>query len=150
MAGDLPYAVEATVSLKEYEISFLREEYQAELPTPSIQTKFNYAWGLVRSSSTQDQEKGVALLQDIYSESPSRRRECLYYLALGNFKLGKYREARKFNDALLNVEGQNPQALSLRSLINERVQRDGLVGVGIVGGIVVAGSVLLSALFRKK
>ncbi len=89
----------------------------------------------MRSSNTKDQEKGVLLLQEIYNDSPIRRRECLYYLGLGNFKLGKYRviikikekEARKFNDALLEVESQNPQALSLRTLINERVQRGDII-----------------------
>ena len=28
---------------------------------------------------------------EIYKENPSRRRECLYYLALGEYKLANYR-----------------------------------------------------------
>lgn len=34
---------------------------------------------------------------DIYRAEPGRRRECLYYLALGHYKMGNYEEARRFN-----------------------------------------------------
>jgi hypothetical protein len=40
----------------------------------------------------------------IKAGSPERRRECLYYLALGNFKLGNYGEARRYNDLLLEKD----------------------------------------------
>lgn len=39
---------------------------------------------------------------DIYRAEPSRRRECLYYLALGHYKMGNYEEAKNFNGALLS------------------------------------------------
>jgi fission 1 protein len=42
------------------------------------------------------------------------------------------------------------QAASLRDLVEERVQREGLVGVAIVGGIAVAAGVVGSLLFRGK
>ena len=35
--------------------------------------------------------------KDIYRQEPGRRRECLYYLALGHYKMGNYEEARRFN-----------------------------------------------------
>lgn len=60
---------------------------------------------------------------EIYKESANRRRECLYYLALGQYKLGHYNEARRFNDVLLEREPRNMQALSLKSLIDDRVAR---------------------------
>lgn len=34
---------------------------------------------------------------DIYRTEPPRRRECLYYIALGHFKLQNYEEAKKYN-----------------------------------------------------
>jgi hypothetical protein len=34
---------------------------------------------------------------EIYRAEPARRRECLYYLALGHYKMGNFEEARKFN-----------------------------------------------------
>lgn len=60
---------------------------------------------------------------EIYKESPGRRRECLYYLALGQYKLGHYQEARRYNDSLLDKEPRNMQALSLKALIDDRVAK---------------------------
>jgi len=90
----------------------------------------------------------VRLLSDIFKAAPERKRECLYYLALGNWKLGNYQEARRYNDILLDREPGNMQAASLKALIDDKVQREGLVGVAIVGGIAVAAGVVGSLLFR--
>lgn len=34
---------------------------------------------------------------DIYRTEPTRRRECLYFLAVGHYKLGNYPEAKRYN-----------------------------------------------------
>lgn len=94
------------------------------------------------------------LLSEIFRTSPERRRECLYYLALGNYKLGNYAQARKYNDLLIENEPQNLQALNLRSLIDDKVAKEGLMGVAIVSGVAVAagviGGILLRNLGRKR
>jgi fission 1 protein len=90
----------------------------------------------------------VRLLSEIFRNSRERRRECLYYLALGNYKLGNYAEARRYNELLLELEPANLQAGSLKSLIDEKVAKEGLVGAAIVGGIVVAAGVVGSLLLR--
>ena len=90
----------------------------------------------------------MRLLSEIFRASPDRRRECLYYLALGNYKLGNYSEARRYNDLLLDLEPANLQAGSLRQLIDDKVQREGLMGVAIVGGVVVAAMAAGSMFFR--
>ncbi|KAF7796350.1 hypothetical protein EIP86_007527 [Pleurotus ostreatoroseus] len=99
MTTEFPYAADAEVSLSYDELEVLRLQYQKELEQQfvTIQTKFNYAWGLVKSPMREHQVEGVRLLQDIYRAEPGRRRECLYYLALGHYKMGNYEEARKFN-----------------------------------------------------
>jgi mitochondrial fission 1 protein len=61
---------------------------------------------------------------------------------LGNFKLGNYAEARRYNDLLLDKEPNNLQAASLRTLIDDKVARDGMMGVAIVGGIAVAAGIV--------
>jgi fission 1 protein len=58
---------------------------------------------------------------EIYTDAPERRRECLYFLAIGNFKISNYSEARRFNDQLLKLEPRNDQALTLKQLIDEKV-----------------------------
>jgi len=79
-------------------------------------------------------------LTDIYRSEPARRRECLYYLALGHYKMGNFDEARKFNGnmisrpssfqsnpstsvLLLEKEPNNLQAHSLAQLIEKGVAR---------------------------
>ena len=90
----------------------------------------------------------MRLLSEIFRNSRERRRECLYYLALGNYKLGNYAEARRYNELLLELEPANLQAGSLKGLIDEKVAKEGLVGAAIVGGIVVAAGVVGSLLLR--
>ena len=90
----------------------------------------------------------MRLLSEIYRNAPERRRECLYYLALGNFKLGNYAEARRYNDSLLSIESGNLQAASLRGLIDDKVAKEGLVGVAIVGGVAIAAGVIGSLIFK--
>ncbi|KAJ3300014.1 mitochondrial membrane protein [Borealophlyctis nickersoniae] len=138
---NLPYASEVEASLSAQELGVLKEQYFKEIEKPRPQTKFNYAWALVRSRTKTDQQEGIRLLHEIYRDLPNRRRECLYYLALGEYKLGNYRDARKYNDTLLQLEGQNPQALALRQLIDDKVKTEGLMGMAIVGAAVAAAGI---------
>jgi fission 1 protein len=103
---------------------------------------------LIKSNQRNDQQTGVRLLSDIFRTSPERRRECLYYLALGNYKLGNYAEARRYNDLLLDKEPANLQASSLRSLIDDKVAKEGLMGVAILSGVAIAAGVVGGMIFR--
>lgn len=104
--------------------------------------------GLIKSNIRSEQQEGVRLLSEIFRSAPERRRECLYYLALGNFKLGNYAEARRYNELLLDHEPGNLQAASLRQLIDDKVAKEGLVGIAIVGGVALAAGVVGGFLFK--
>jgi len=104
--------------------------------------------GLIKSNLRQEQQEGVRLLSDIFRTSPERRRECLYYLALGNYKLGNYAEARRYNDLLLDKEPANLQASSLRGLIDDKVAREGMMGVAILSGVAIAAGVVGGMIFK--
>ncbi|KAL8800071.1 MAG: hypothetical protein Q9182_005437 [Xanthomendoza sp. 2 TL-2023] len=148
MAFTLPDAADADSPLKAEELQVLRAQYEKEGFYVGVQTKFNYAWGLIKSSSRNEQQEGVRLLSDIFRTAPERRRECLYYLALGNYKLGNYAEARRYNDLLLEHEPANLQASSLRDLIDDKVAKEGLMGVAILSGVAIAAGVVGGMLFR--
>ena len=90
----------------------------------------------------------MRLLTEIFRASPDRRRECLYYLALGNYKLGNYAEAKRYNDSLLELEGGNMQAQSLRQLIDDKVAKEGMMGMAIVGGLAAAAAVGVGMLIK--
>ncbi|RUS23209.1 hypothetical protein BC937DRAFT_90793 [Endogone sp. FLAS-F59071] len=151
MATDsLPFFDDAQSPMSDQHLEILKKQYVREGEYATTQTKFNYAWGLIRSRHSDDNETGVRLLAEIYTESPERRRECLYYLALANYKLSKYAEARKFNDQLLSIEPKNSQAQALRRLIEDKVSREGVIGMAIVAGITAIGGVIIAGLMRTR
>ncbi|KII87210.1 hypothetical protein PLICRDRAFT_176988 [Plicaturopsis crispa FD-325 SS-3] len=151
MPTELPYAADAEVSLSYDELEVLRLQYQKELAQQyvTIQTKFNYAWGLVKSPRREHQVEGVRILQEIYRAEPNRRRECLYYLALGHYKMGNFEEAKKFNGLLIEKEPTNMQAQSLSSLIDSGVQREGYIGMALAGGAAALGTIIVASLIRR-
>jgi len=147
----LPYAADASQSLPEQELKVLRHQYDIEREKGylGVQTRFNLAWGLVKSEKEEDATEGVKLLMDIYREEPSRRRECLYYLALGHYKLRNYDEARRFNNLLLTKEPNNMQSQSLSQLIESEVTKEGVKGMVVIGGLAALGAALAVQLFRS-
>lgn len=53
---------------------------------------------------------------DIYRTEPTRRRECLYFLAVGHYKLGNYQEAKRYNSEFLRGLGE-PTLASVAHII---------------------------------
>ncbi|OZJ01830.1 hypothetical protein BZG36_04787 [Bifiguratus adelaidae] len=148
MGDNLPNVQDAEVPLAPQELEVLRRQYVREGEDVSIQTKFNYAWGLVKSNKSVDNREGAQLLTEIYQSSPERRRECLYYLAIANYKLGVYNDARKYNEQLLQFEPTNRQALGLRTMIEKKVAKEGMIGIAIVGGLAAIGGIVIASLVR--
>ncbi|RKP06448.1 hypothetical protein THASP1DRAFT_31734 [Thamnocephalis sphaerospora] len=149
--------IEAPLADAELEASYsctrvrvLRKQFEREGMSVTPQTKFNYAWGLVKSHRKAEQVRGVRLLTELCRNSPQRQREGLYYLALGHYKLGNYHNARECVDQLLDLEPHNGQAKALRSLIERKVTRDGVLGFAIVGSLVAAASIVAAQLLRRK
>jgi hypothetical protein len=66
-------------------------------------------------------------MPEMYNEDTERQRECVYYLALGYYRLGEYGLSRKYNDLLLKSEPSNLQAQSLQQLIHQSVRQGNLV-----------------------
>jgi fission 1 protein len=88
---------------------------------------------------------------EIMAISEKYRRECLYYIAVGHFRLEEYPKSREYIDALIAAEPHNQQAKSMKLLIDNRVSREGMIGMAIIGGITIAAtSALAIALFRKR
>ncbi|CAO1628754.1 unnamed protein product [Parajaminaea phylloscopi] len=148
----LPYAADAETPLTPAELAVLESQYQKELASghASTQSRFNLAWGLVKSRNRDDMARGIGLLTEIYRSDPPRRRECLYYLSLGHFKMGNFDEARRFNALLIEREPNNLQAQSLQELIEKGVAREGYIGMALMGGAAAIGGVLLAGMLRRR
>lgn len=88
---------------------------------PSPQNEFNLALALVRSNLKQEITTGLEMFRTIYRSFPARRTECCYFLAIAEYKIGNYKNARHHTEMLLNVDPKNEQALELSAKIKEKV-----------------------------
>jgi len=129
--------------LQKFEQKYNEHSVRGAVPK---QVQFEYAWCLVRSDESSDVRKGVVLLEDLYTKgSEEEKRDYIYYLALGHTKLKDYQKAKKFIDAILYKEPNNGQALELKALVDDRLRKDGLLGMALVGGgaVMLGGAGLL-------
>ena len=62
--------------------------------------------------------------------------------------MGNYAEARRYNDLLLEKEPGNLQSGSLRQLIDDKVSREGMMGMAIIGGAAVVAGIVGGVLMR--
>ncbi|XP_054916324.1 mitochondrial fission 1 protein [Poeciliopsis prolifica] len=125
--------VVAPEDLKKFEKKYHNEQLKGSV---SKETKFEYAWCLIRSKYTDDIKKGVLLLEElVHKSSKDDSRDFLFYLAVANYRLKEYEKALKYIRTLLRNEPGNKQALELEKLIDKALKKDGLVGMAIVGGI---------------
>ncbi|XP_061664918.1 mitochondrial fission 1 protein [Syngnathoides biaculeatus] len=114
------------------------KKYNNELAKGAVskETRFEYAWCLIRSKYTDDIKKGIAMLEELVQKaSKDDTRDFFFYLAVANYRLKEYEEALKYIRILLRNEPGNKQALELQALIEKALKKDGLVGMAIVGGI---------------
>lgn len=118
------------------------------------QTRFNYAWCLIRSKYRADVHRGIMLLEDLCSTGDvDARRDYLFYLAIANTKIGEYARANDLIKKFLTVEPNNRQAQELEKVIKDRMTKEGLKGLALAGGaaLVVGGLVGIGmALAGKK
>ena len=68
----------------------------------------------------------------------SGKRDYLFYLAIGNARIKEYQVALKYVRGLLQVEPGNRQAQELESIIKKKMEKEGLVGMAVVGGATLA------------
>ncbi|XP_012690930.1 mitochondrial fission 1 protein [Clupea harengus] len=114
------------------------KKYNAELAKGPVskETKFEYAWCLIRSKFSNDINKGIQMLEELVTKSAKDdQRDFLFYLSVANYRLKEYERALKYIRTLLKSEPGNNQAMELKKLIDQALKKDGLVGMAIVGGI---------------
>ncbi|PKU76398.1 mitochondrial fission 1 protein A [Dendrobium catenatum] len=111
------------------------------------------SWALVHSRQTEDVNRGIAMLEASLdsSSSPLQTREKLYLLAVGHYRNGDYARSRQLLERCLEIAPDWRQALTLKKVVEDRVTKDGVIGIGIAAtavGLVVGG--IAAAVARKK
>ncbi|XP_012286592.1 mitochondrial fission 1 protein [Orussus abietinus] len=134
--------VVSSEDLKKFECKY-HDHLRTGDVTPKVQ--FEYAWCLVRSKYPADIRKGIILLEDLFNNHcDSERRDCLYYLAIGNARIREYQKALGYVRMFLQVEPSNQQVQHLETLIKKKMEKEGfkamaVAGMGIVGVATVLG-----------
>lgn len=150
-----PNADEVFVPLSATQLNVLAAQVKSEAPVPTVQSRFNYAWGLLKSSNEENVRLGISILTNMFKDVPSRRGEFLYFLSLGFFKLKQYREAKKYIDVLVahanKKETEIPKEIALlQSRVDGELARNSLVGLAIVSGGVAVMAGALSYLVKRR
>ncbi|KAL8147343.1 mitochondrial fission 1 protein A-like [Apium graveolens] len=144
--GDhIPWCNSDVVSGCEKEVAVSSEEQKAE----SI---MRFSWALVHSRQPDDVQRGIAMLEVSLTstDSPLQNREKMYLLAVGYYRSGEFAKSRQLVEQCLEIAPDWRQALFLKKTIEDRITKDGAIGIGITATVVglVAGG-LAAALSRR-
>ncbi|CAK1602683.1 unnamed protein product [Parnassius mnemosyne] len=132
---DILDEVVSSEDLQKFEKVFHEQLHQGKV-TPKAQ--FEYAWCLVRSKYPTDIRKGILLLKELFHSHTDGKRDYLFYLAIGNARIKEYNKASHYVKTFLEIEPANQQVLALERQINKRMEKEGLIGMAVAGGAVLA------------
>ncbi|XP_062167908.1 mitochondrial fission 1 protein A-like [Alnus glutinosa] len=111
------------------------------------------SWALVHSRQPEDVQRGIAMLEASLTNnasSPLEQREKLYLLAIGYYRSGEFSRSRQLVDRCLEIAPDWRQALTLKKTIEDKIAKDGVIGIGITAtavGLLAGG--IAAALARK-
>jgi fission 1 protein len=127
--------------ISDEELQKHREQFIASSNNSDINTQFQYALCLVRSGNPNNIHNAFQLFKKMFDTSTDEdfRRDALYYMAVAEAKLKNYEPALKYLDTILKVQPNNDQVRDLYVVVNKRMRKDGLIGLGIVGSAAAVG-----------
>lgn len=102
------------------------------------------SWALVHSRQPADVQRGLLMLEASLGAKPGKgeEREILYLLAVGHYRAGDITRARRFIDEAMEMAPDFRQGATLRKMIEDKIAKDGAIGIGIAAaavGIVASG-----------
>ncbi|EYU18651.1 hypothetical protein ABFS83_10G159500 [Erythranthe nasuta] len=148
--GDhVPWSTPDVILGCEREVAEARKDESADRTNESI---MRLSWALVHSRQQEDMQRGIAMLEASLTNtnSPLQKREKLYLLAVGYYRVGNYSKSMQLLDQCLEIAPDWRQALSLKKTVEDRVTKDGVIGIGITAtavGLIAGG--IAAALARK-
>ncbi|XP_047950918.1 mitochondrial fission 1 protein A-like [Salvia hispanica] len=109
------------------------------------------SWALVHSRQPEDVQRGIAMLEASLTNtgSPLQKREKLYLLAVGHYRGGDYSRSRHFLEQCFSIAPDWKQALSLKKNVEERITKDGVIGMGIAATAVSLIGIAAAAFARR-
>ena len=140
------------------DLKYMEAKYKLAMKNDSLtqDDEFQYACCLVKSPYEDDIKNGMKLFKTLVDNSYAGARECLYFLAMANYKLKEYSKALPLVSLVLEKEPSNSQAQDLKQLIVNKQRRDSVIGAAVLGGAASVGLIgalaagALLAFSRKK
>ncbi|KAH6779639.1 Tetratricopeptide repeat superfamily protein [Perilla frutescens var. hirtella] len=148
--GDkIPYSTPDVILGCEREVAEAKTNESDDRLNESI---MRLSWALTHSRQPEDVQRGIAMLEDSLTNAHStlQKREKLYLLAVGFYRSGDYPRSRHYLDQCLMIAPDWRQALSLKEIVEERITKDGVIGIGIAAtavGLIASG--IAAALARR-
>tara|TARA_B110000208_G_C11447013_1_gene313081 strand:+ start:31 stop:414 length:384 start_codon:yes stop_codon:yes gene_type:complete len=103
---------------------------------------------MLDANNAATQEDGIEMLFGL-TDRDFQTAECLYHIARGYLALGQLARSREICERLLQINPDFQEAWDLHEKYGEIVYKDGPVGLLALGGIAVAGALVLRALWAK-
>ncbi|MFS7928814.1 putative mitochondria fission 1 protein [Helianthus anomalus] len=104
------------------------------------------SWTLVHSWQPEDVQCSIAMLEAslVNTSSPLQKREKLYLLDVGYYRSGDFPKSKMLLEQALelSIAPDWNQALSLKKAIEDRITKDGVIGIGITAtavGLIAGG-----------
>eukprot|EP00249_Psilotum_nudum_P007948 c20933_g1_i1 orf=255-743(+) len=111
------------------------------------------SWALVHSHQPADVQRGISMLEASLASMGGalQQKEILYLLAVGHFRAGDYSRARRYVDQALELSPDFRQATNLQKMIEDKIAKDGVIGIGLAAAAVgiVAGGIAAAVARRK-
>ncbi|CAA2959425.1 mitochondrial fission 1 A-like [Olea europaea subsp. europaea] len=112
------------------------------------------SWALVHSRRPEDVQRGIAMLEASLAgySSSLQVRERLYLLSVGYYRSGDYSRSRQLVERCLEIAADWRQALTLKKMIEDKITRDGIIGIGIAvtAAGLLAGGIAAALSSQKK
>eukprot|EP00252_Welwitschia_mirabilis_P007093 TRINITY_DN18166_c0_g1_i2.p1 TRINITY_DN18166_c0_g1~~TRINITY_DN18166_c0_g1_i2.p1 ORF type:complete len:169 (-),score=41.25 TRINITY_DN18166_c0_g1_i2:251-757(-) len=109
------------------------------------------SWALVHSRTPSDVQRGIAMLEaSLDTEGAAlEKKEILYLLGVGYYRAEDYARSRRYIDEALEISPDFRQALTLKKLLEDKIKKDGVIGIGIAAAAVGVVGGIVAALARK-
>ncbi|KAK9835188.1 hypothetical protein WJX81_004593 [Elliptochloris bilobata] len=144
---ELPQADHDLVYRSRKEFERLTQAGSADAPEACLRL----VWALVHSTFETDIVRGRELAQGLLASKQLEERsehDCIYLLSVALYRQGRLLDARRQLNELLKVNPESRQGAALKAAVEDQIVREGLVGVGVAGGIIATiAAVALAAAF---
>ncbi|CAO1940956.1 unnamed protein product [Urochloa humidicola] len=111
-----------------------RDVAEAKTEEHEKESIMRLSWALVHSRNQGDVLRGIGMLQASLvgaTTSSLQAREKLYLLAVGHYRNGDYPRSRQFLGHCLEIQPDWGQALALKKVVEDKIAKDGVIGIGI-------------------